>query len=63
MPRELKPLPPDDPIFHRGIIFVFKNALPSEQEEAAEDGGESLEFISPRIPERMQRRPVEENDS
>jgi hypothetical protein len=40
-----KPLPPDDPIFNRGIIFVFKNALP-------EDEDDEVEFISPKAPGR-----------
>jgi hypothetical protein len=37
-----RPLPPDDPIFHRGIISVFSNGpAPPKQEpapEALEDG-------------------------
>ena len=35
MPRALEPLPHDDPIFTRGVSFVFRDDLPAEDEEPA----------------------------
>ena len=43
MPPSLEPLPPDDPIFSRGVSFAFRSDLPPEDDEpdaearAAED--------------------------
>jgi hypothetical protein len=34
--RELKPVPPDHPMFHGGVSFVFCHELPQDE---AEDGG------------------------
>jgi hypothetical protein len=32
VPSEFKPLPPDDPIFTRGVSFVFRSELPQPEE-------------------------------
>jgi hypothetical protein len=38
--RELKPVPPDHPMFTRGVGFVFRSPLPPEP-EAEQDESES----------------------
>jgi hypothetical protein len=40
VPPEIKPLPPDHPLFTRGVSFVFQNELPegeTEQDESEPD--------------------------
>lgn len=37
MPHELKPLPPDHPLFQLGVSFVFRSDLPDEPEEQHAD--------------------------
>lgn len=47
MPRTFEPLPPDDPIFSRGVFFVFRDepdVTPAEEDE--------VEFVSPSVPGR-----------
>jgi hypothetical protein len=43
MARELKPLPPDHPLFTRGVSFVFRGDPPAEQDESEHDDGEEQE--------------------
>ena len=35
MPRAFEPLPPDDPIFTRGVSFVFRHELPSSTDASS----------------------------
>jgi hypothetical protein len=51
-----EPLPPDDPIFHRGVIFVFANDPPADEDE------DEVEFVSPSVPGRRVRRNPSEED-
>ena len=37
MPREIKLLPPDHPIFSGGVSFVFRSDLPAEQDESEDE--------------------------
>jgi hypothetical protein len=51
-----EPLPPDDPIFHRGVIFVFANDPPADEDE------DEVEFVSPSVPGRRVRRNPSKED-
>jgi hypothetical protein len=33
VPQKLEPLPPDHPIFTRGVTFVFRSDLPEPDDE------------------------------
>jgi hypothetical protein len=37
---ELKPVPPDHPMFHGGVSFVFRSELPLKPEDAPESEDE-----------------------
>jgi len=42
VPSEFKPLPPDHPLFSRGVSFVLRSELP-QPEEALEPSDPELE--------------------